>query len=98
MAKIVKTSGLGRLGAMQANIPMRHDIFFHHISQAVCGRLALFGQAVQAFGQDLNDQGDRRKQKTDDQRELPVQVNQVADERQQRQHVPRQPHDRIDQR
>ena len=97
MAQIVKPFGFGRLGAMQANIAMRHDVFFHHIGQAVRGRLAFLGQAIQAFGQNLNDQGDRRKQKTDNQRKFPVEVDQVADQRQQCQYIAGQPHHRVDQ-
>ena len=98
MAQNIKAAGLAGLRTMQANVSMRHDVFFHDVSQAVGGSLAFLGQAVKPFRQNLNDKCNGRKQKTDNQCQLPVQINQVAHECQQCQHIPGKSHDSVNQR
>ena len=74
---------LGRRGAVQAHDAPGQHVFFHHVGQAVGGVLALACQAAQAAAHGLHQQRHRGEQDAHEQRELPVQPHQVAQQCQQ---------------
>ena len=82
---------------MQPDVAVGKDVFFHHVGQRVGGGLAGFGQGVELFRQPRHDEGNRWQQHGDDGGELPVEVQQVADQRDQGDGIAHQGHDGVDQ-
>jgi hypothetical protein len=77
---------------MQAHHAVGQNVLLHHIGQLVGGRLAGLGDAVQAARQRLHDPGHTRHHEGHDQRQLPVQIDQVAEQGNQREAVARDAH------
>ena len=82
---------------MQPDIAVGQDVFFHHIGEGVGRGLAGFGQAVELFGQARHDESDSGQQHGNDGGELPVEVEQVANQGDQGDGITHQSHDGIDQ-
>ena len=80
---------------MQAHHAVGQHVFFHHIGQVVGGLLAGLGELVQAPRQGLHDPGHPRHHHRHDQGELPVQVEQIDQQRHQREAVARQAQQRL---
>ena len=97
MAEHVEPAGLAGLRAVQTNVTVGQYVFFHHISQVVCGCLALFCQPVKSPRQKLDDQRYRRKQQRHHEHQFPVQKKQVGNECHQGEQVARQLHDGVHQ-
>ena len=87
VAEHIEPLGLGGLCAVQADQPVGQYVFLHHVGQGIGGFLAGLGQAVEALGQHPHHQNQGRKNHDDDERQLPVQVKQIAQQRQQGQAV-----------
>jgi hypothetical protein len=73
---------------VRARVVQPHDapgehVLLDHVGQLVGGLLALHRQAVQPLAEHLHDPGDGREQDADEQRQLPVQVQQVGEQRDQ---------------
>ncbi|EWS64807.1 hypothetical protein Y695_01945 [Hydrogenophaga sp. T4] len=96
-AESVKTLGLALLGTVQAHHAVGQRVFFHHIGQFVGGLLAGTREAVQTAREHTHHQNQAWKQQQHDQRELPVQVHQIAQQGQQRQAVLGQAQHGVDQ-
>ena len=89
-AQVGKALRLTPLCAMQAHHAVCQHVFFDHIGQLVGGLLAAFGEVVQPPRQGLHDPGDPWNHNGNDQRELPVEVQQIDQQRDQREPVARQ--------
>ena len=70
---------------MEPYVSMSQHIFFNHIGQLVGGILAIAGYPEQPLRQGPHHISHRRKETRNDQRELPVQIHQVANQCHQRQ-------------
>ena len=86
------------LRSIKPDIALGQHVFLNDVSQGVRCTLSLFGNAVQALGEGFHDPGHRRKEHANDERQLPVEVHQVAQQRQQRERVARQGHQRLHQK
>ena len=95
VAEALKAPGLALLGTVQPDHAVRQHVFFHHIGQFIRGLLAAFGEVVEPLGQRLHDPGHARHHHGHDQRQLPVQVEQVEQQCDQRESVARNPHQRL---
>jgi hypothetical protein len=84
-------------GAVQPHDAVGEHVFLDHVGQLVGRLLALLGELVEALGEHLHDPGDAGHQEGDDQRQLPVQVDQVAQQRDQREAIARKPEQRLHQ-
>ena len=82
---------------MQAHDAVRQNVFFDHIGQLICCQLRLSGQPVQSFGKPAHHPRHARPQHHHNHRQLPVQIQQVAHQRNQGKAVARQPHERLHQ-
>ena len=82
-AQGIEPAGLRCLRCMQAHHAMGQHVFFDHIGQFVGGLLAALGEVVEATRERLHDPGHARHHHGHDQRELPVQVQQVPQQGQQ---------------
>ena len=78
------------LRAMQAHHAMRQHVFLDHIGQFIRGLLALLGQTVEPARELAHDPGHAGHQHHDHHGQLPVQIEKVADQRDQREGVARQ--------
>ena len=86
-AEFHKTVGLGLLRTMQAHHAVGQHIFFHHIGQCIGSLLAALGDAVQAARQGLHDPAHGGNDEGYSQRKLPVQIQQIAQQRDQRETI-----------
>ncbi|MDT4850076.1 hypothetical protein FQZ97_842150 [compost metagenome] len=86
-AQHIEALGLACLGAVQPHHAVGQGVFFHHIGEFVGGGLAVAGELVEAAREHPHDQDQAWKHGQHDQRELPVQVEQVAHQRDHREAV-----------
>ena len=77
-------------GAVQANDPPGQHVFLDHVGEVVVGALAFLGQALHAPADGAHHPGDGGEQQADEQGERPVQIQQVNEQRGQRQRVAHQ--------
>ena len=97
MTEHVEAAGLTGLRTMQPNVTVGQHVFFDDIGQVVCGGLALFGQSVKPPCQNLYNQCNCREQQRHHEHELPVQKQQVGNQRCKSEQVARQLHDGVHQ-
>ena len=95
VAEALEAPGLALLGTVQPDHAVGQHVFFHHIGQFIRGLLAAFGEVVQPLGQRLHDPGHAGHHHSHDQRQLPVQVEQVEQECDQCESVARDSHQRL---
>ena len=94
---LVKAAGLGCGRTVQSNDTPGQHVFFDHIGQRVGRLLALTRQSVQPFAHAAHQQRHGGEQHADEQREPPVQPQQIGQQGQQRQRILDQREDRVDQ-
>ena len=87
---LLEAASLLGFGAMQPHDAPGQHVLFHHVGQLVGGLLTFDRQAVQPPAQRPHHQRHGREQQADDQRQLPVQRQQVDQQGQQHQCVAHQ--------
>ena len=85
------------LSAVQPHHAVCQHVFFHHIGQIVGRFLGFFSQAIQALGELAHHPRHAGREHHHHHRELPVQIQQVAHQRNQRKAVARHAHQRLHQ-
>ena len=93
MLKLGK-GGTEPLFSVKPDVAVREHVLFDHVGQMVGRLLAVAGDAVQACRQLAHHVRDSRKQENHDQREPPVQVQQIGHEGHERQAVAGEGHQR----
>ena len=76
---------------------MRKYVFFNHVGQLVRRVLVGFGQAVKFFGQLTHDEANSGNQYSHNGGELPIEVEQLADQSKHGDGITDQRHDGVDQ-
>ena len=90
VTQLVEAQCLRRFGPVQPHHAMCQHVFFHDVGQVVGGFLAKSREVVQALGQHLHDPRHAGHQQRNDHRELPVQVQQIEQQRDHREPIARQ--------
>ena len=90
VAQLLEAVRLCLAGAVQAHDPPGQHVFLDHVGEVVVGALAFLGQALHAPAGGAHHPGDGGEQQADEQGERPVQVQQVNQQRGQRQRVAHQ--------
>ena len=89
-ARARKRADCRAAGAVQAHDAPGQHVLLDHVGQLVGGLLAFDREAVQPLAQSAHHQRHGREQQAHEQRELPVQPQQIAQQRHQRERVAHQ--------